>query len=123
MVASDTMMALPMAVPRCSWKRSMAAMASSRLRVGAWASVALPAHAARDVHRHDHGLVAGGQRHHRGRPRRGGDHPAEGQQEQERREMAAERRALARGLQQGKAGIPKGGFLFFSENKKIQTDQ
>ena len=45
MVASETMIALPMAVARCSWKRSIAATRSSRLRVGACATVAVPAKA------------------------------------------------------------------------------
>ena len=45
MVASETMIALPIAVARCSWKRSIAAMTSSRLRVGACATVAVPAKA------------------------------------------------------------------------------
>ena len=45
MVASDNMMPLPVAVPRCSWKLSMALMRSSRLCVGNWANWALPAKA------------------------------------------------------------------------------
>jgi hypothetical protein len=45
MVASETMIALPIAVARCSWKRSIAAITSSRLRVGACATVAVPANA------------------------------------------------------------------------------
>ena len=32
-----------MAVARCSWNRSMAAIISSRLSVGAWATAAVPA--------------------------------------------------------------------------------
>ena len=36
-------MPLPMAVPRCSWKRSIAALTSSRLRVGACTTAAVPA--------------------------------------------------------------------------------
>jgi hypothetical protein len=42
-VASDRMMPLPVAVARCSWKRSMAAMMSSRLVVGACTTAAVPA--------------------------------------------------------------------------------
>ena len=36
-------MPLPMAVPRCSWKRSIAALTSSRLSVGACTTAAVPA--------------------------------------------------------------------------------
>jgi hypothetical protein len=39
------MIALPIAVARCSWKRSIAAYRSSLLRVGACATVAVPANA------------------------------------------------------------------------------
>ena len=42
-VASDSTMPLPVAVPRCSWKRSIAAMMSSRLVVGACTTAAVPA--------------------------------------------------------------------------------
>ena len=42
-VASDSTMPLPIAVPRCSWKRSIAAMTSSRLSVGACTTAAVPA--------------------------------------------------------------------------------
>ncbi len=41
--ASDTMMPLPIAVPRCSWKRSIAAMMSSLFCVGGCTSAAVPA--------------------------------------------------------------------------------
>ncbi len=37
------MMPLPVAVPRCSWKRSIAAVTSSRLSVGACTTAAVPA--------------------------------------------------------------------------------
>ena len=37
------MMPLPVAVPRCSWKRSIAALTSSRLSVGACTTAAVPA--------------------------------------------------------------------------------
>jgi hypothetical protein len=42
-VASDSTMPLPMAVPRCNWKRSIAATTSSRLSVGACTTAAVPA--------------------------------------------------------------------------------
>ena len=42
-VASDSTMPLPMAVPRCSWKRSIAAKTSSRLCVGGCTTAAVPA--------------------------------------------------------------------------------
>ena len=41
--ASDSTTPLPMAVPRCIWKRSMAASTSSRLSVGGCTSAAVPA--------------------------------------------------------------------------------
>ena len=41
--ASETMMPLPIAVARCSWKRSMAAIRSSRFCVGGCTSAAVPA--------------------------------------------------------------------------------
>jgi hypothetical protein len=41
----DTMMPLPVAVARCSWKRSMAATRSSRLCVGGCTTWAVPAKA------------------------------------------------------------------------------
>ncbi|MNQ21984.1 hypothetical protein D3C85_351150 [compost metagenome] len=44
-VASDTTMALPVAVARCSWKLSMAVTRSSWLVVGSCATCALPAKA------------------------------------------------------------------------------
>ncbi len=44
-VASDTTMALPVAVARCSWKLSMAVIRSSWLVVGNCATCALPAKA------------------------------------------------------------------------------
>ena len=43
MAASETMMPLPIAVARCSWKRSIAAIRSSRLCVGGCTSAAVPA--------------------------------------------------------------------------------
>ena len=42
-VASDTMIALPIAVARCNWKRSIAASRSSRLCVGDCTTCAVPA--------------------------------------------------------------------------------
>ena len=42
-VASDSTMPEPMAVPRWSWKRSIAATTSSRLKVGACTTAAVPA--------------------------------------------------------------------------------
>src|ERR671918_1091557 len=42
-VARETMIPLPMAVARCSWNRSIAAMISSRLCVGACTTDAVPA--------------------------------------------------------------------------------
>ena len=42
-VASDSTMPLPIAVPRCSWKRSIAATTSSRLSVGGCTMAAVPA--------------------------------------------------------------------------------
>ncbi len=42
-VARLRMMPLPVAVPRCSWKRSIAASTSSRLTVGACTTAAVPA--------------------------------------------------------------------------------
>ena len=41
--ASDTSKPLPIAVCRCSAKRSMAATSASRSRVGGWTSAAVPA--------------------------------------------------------------------------------
>ena len=42
-VASERMIPLPMAVPRCSWNLSMAATMSSRFCVGGWTTAAVPA--------------------------------------------------------------------------------
>ena len=51
-------MALPMAVARCSWKRSMAASTSSWLRVGACATVAVPAKATTPMRNHEDVIAA-----------------------------------------------------------------
>src|SRR5262249_23013122 len=45
MIFSETRIALPMAVARWTWKRSIAARISSRLLVGACTTAAVPAHA------------------------------------------------------------------------------